>query len=197
MLDIFKFLSSKFYLLTIAFLCNFLSVHCQSNIGFQINNTIINPHDFKYVLNPGFGVCGQPGANSSKFYLVYVHTAPLNFVRRMAQRETWMRRSMFPNLRYVFMMGISVDPDVQEWLQMEQALYNDIVQEDFLDSYRNLSRKGVMAMRWVSNFCSHAEFVMKVDDDIVVNLFHITRHMHALNNVTRTKKQKTMSVSFR
>jgi hypothetical protein len=86
---------------------------------------IVNRHDFKYILNPEHQICVK---NESIFLLIYVtknkiipifdlnlkanfkvHSAPSNFKRRQALRETWAKRSMIHDLRIVFMMGYSAD----------------------------------------------------------------------------------------
>ena len=51
---------------------------------------------------------------------------------------------------------------------------------DFLDTYYNLSYKNVLGKLWVSNFCEQADFVIKTDDDVFVDLyatFFFTRHV--------------------
>ena len=60
------------------------------------------------------------------------------------------------------MLGRAAGERTQEALQQESVLYGDIVQEDFLDSYRNLTYKAIMSMRWISTYCKHATFVLKV-----------------------------------
>ena len=57
---------------------------------------------------------------------------------------------------------------------------------DFLDTYRNLSYKNVFGKLWVSNFCEQADFVVKTDDDMFVDLYatyFFTRHeyMYLIN----------------
>ena len=60
-----------------------------------------------------------------------------------------------------------------EEIQNEHLLYGDIVQGDFVDTYRNLSLKAVVGNLWVSKFCSKAEFVVKTDDDMFVDLYEV------------------------
>ncbi len=38
------------------------------------------------------------------------------------------------------------------------------------DTYLNLTLKTVMGLKWTAKFCNVAEFVMKTDDDIFVNV---------------------------
>ena len=62
---------------------------------------------------------------------------------------------------------------------------NDVVIEDFQDSYSNLTLKSTFMLKWLTARCSHARFVLKVrninnnnnnnnntqvDDDVYVNL---------------------------
>ena len=46
---------------------------------------------------------------------------------------------------------------------------NDIVIEDFQDTYLNLTLKSTFMLKWLLDQCSSAKFVMKVDDDMFVN----------------------------
>jgi hypothetical protein len=106
-------------------------------------STVVNPHEFKYLQNPGGSVCGASGG-AGVALLVYVHSTPENLLRRLSIRETWARRSMFKELRLVFMLGESRSGRVRGSVALEARYYNDIVQEDFEDSYRNLTYKGRM-----------------------------------------------------
>ncbi|RUS78933.1 hypothetical protein EGW08_013311, partial [Elysia chlorotica] len=53
-------------------------------------------------------------------------------------------------------------------------VYGDIVQENFIDSYRNLSLKSVAIVRWVSLYCPGSTFVIKADDDMYINMAYMT-----------------------
>ena len=49
-----------------------------------------------------------------------------------------------------------------------------------MDTYRNLSYKNVFGKLWVSNFCEQADFVVKTDDDMFIDLYatyFLTRHV--------------------
>ena len=137
----------------------------------------VNPHLFAYLINPS-RVC----ANSEVFLLVYVHSAPTHHRRRSVIRQTWGNRRNMANVpvRVVFLLGRPSRASVQDALHMEADLYGDLIQEDFLDSYRNLTYKAIMALKWVSLYCMHAHFVLKTDDDVFVNLFAVVRHLRVV-----------------
>ena len=140
---------------------------------------IVNPHNFSYILNPGYSVCDN--SNSSVYILVYVHSGPSNYQRRVVIRETWSTRTLFPDLRLVFMIGKTLDKNLMKAIEYENEIYQDIVQEDFIDAYKNLTYKGVMALKWISIYCPKTKYVLKVDDDIVVNTFTLINHLKFLD----------------
>ena len=45
------------------------------------------------------------------------------------------------------------DRQLQESVARENDLHHDLVQGDFLDTYRNLSYKNIMGQLWASEFC--------------------------------------------
>lgn len=71
---------------------------------------------------------------------------------------------------YMFLLGRILDKVLQVVLEIESVFYRDILQEDFMDSYNNLIFKIMMVFCWVSIFCQKVEFVMKMDDDMFVNI---------------------------
>lgn len=153
---------------------------------YRARDHIVNPHNFSYILNPAFSVCDND--NSSIYILVYVHSGPSNYQRRMVMRETWATRTLFPDLRIVFMVGQTLDKNVMKAIEYENEMYRDIVQEDFIDSYKNLTYKGVMALKWIATYCPKATYVLKVDDDIVVNTFTLINHLKFLDKHTPNRR---------
>ena len=69
--------------------------------------------------------------------------------------------------------GATTDAALQRRLEEESRRHGDLVQGDFLDTYHNLSYKAVMGNLWVAEFCSQAQFVVKTDDDMYVDLYEV------------------------
>lgn len=130
-----------------------------------------NPHDFKYLTNPGPSVCGQAGPVS---LLVLVTSGLQHGERRRAIRETWGSRQeqRQHGMRLVFLLGTSDPPPLglETSLTAEAARHGDIVREDFLDSYQNLTLKTLAGIKWASEYCGTVRFVLKTDDDMYVNI---------------------------
>ena len=49
------------------------------------------------------------------------------------------------------------------------------MQWDFLDTYQNLTIKSIMSLKWASQNCKEAAYVVKMDDDIFVNPPNLAR----------------------
>lgn len=106
--------------------------------------------------------------------LVIVHSAPAHCEIRNAIRKTWTNNSYLdPKLgtvKVLFLLGQIHNTKIQADLEHEFAEFKDILQGDFEDDYHNLSVKGVMGFKWITERCLNAKVVIKVDDDVVVNM---------------------------
>jgi hypothetical protein len=173
----------------ISFSLNISSQQATSSNPYYRHTSIVNPHDFLYILNPGYRTCH--GNQTDVYLFVYVHSDPVNYQRRTVIRETWATQTLFSHLRLVFMLGKVNDDRRMRAVAYEYELYDDIVQEDFLDSYKNLTYKGVMALKWISIYCSKTKYILKVDDDIVVNTFTLMNHLKYLDKHV-TKREQTI-----
>ncbi|XP_059139234.1 beta-1,3-galactosyltransferase 1-like [Physella acuta] len=99
-----------------------------------------------------------------------------NFKGRQAIRETWGSYANVSshNSILVFFIG-QPEPGYpkaslkQKLLLKESAKYGDILQEDYLDCYHNLSLKSVSIIKYVSTYCSMAKYILKADEDMYIN----------------------------
>ena len=108
----------------------------------RVRVTIIPPAQrFDYILEPGNETCAT---DEKLLLIVYVHSAVENRHRRESIRSTWASRSIFgKHLRVIFMLGSSPNPVIMRQVQFEFDTYRDIVQQTFIDAYRNLTYKGL------------------------------------------------------
>jgi beta-1,3-galactosyltransferase 1 len=141
-----------------------------------INDSIINSHNYTYTLNPEKRICYDQNVN----ILIYIHSSPKNFKYRQFVRETWSNRVLFPNIRTVFMMGLANDSQVNNLLVYEYNEYGDIVQKDFLDTYRNLTIKALMALKWIKDYCPNINYIVKLDEDVLMNTFALLDYVDEL-----------------
>lgn len=137
---------------------------------------IVNPHDFRYVITPNVS-CSDRDIE----LMICVVISSDNHEGRRVIRKTWgsYAGDLKNNAALVFFIGQNErkirgerlhKSDGQSKIKEESLIYGDILQEDYIDSYQNLSLKSVSILKWVSLFCSNTKFVLKVDDDMYVNI---------------------------
>ncbi|XP_046573965.1 beta-1,3-galactosyltransferase 1-like [Haliotis rubra] len=139
---------------------------------------LLNKHRFVFGLN------SRQCYNVTINVLIVVHSDPRNVEKRAVIRNTWGSVSKFRNtsVACVFMMGQrnAIQPEIVQ----ESRLFGDIVQGNFEDSYDNLTYKHVMALHWVITQCHDVRTIVKLDDDVFVNIFKVvdfsltTGHYH-------------------
>ncbi|XP_053391646.1 beta-1,3-galactosyltransferase 1-like [Mercenaria mercenaria] len=132
--------------------------------------------------------------------LVVVNSATNHYDRKQAIRKTWANDTHYAHLgtaRVLFLLGRSVNPSVQIRVEKEFKEYGDILQGDFIDGYLNLTFKGVMCYKWLTERCRNAKMILKSDDDLLVNMFVYFRKLDELLPSTNVYCEFQRSVIFR
>lgn len=123
-------------------------------------------------------------SKSIKLILVVI-TAPESQDNRMCIRKTWGFYKNRPELEIVFLIGNSVNSTMNTEVQKENQLFNDIVKINLLEDYYNLTYKTVAMLEFVISHCQGAKFLMKLDDDIFVNIPKILMFLESHRNDKR------------
>ena len=154
------------------------------NLEQQKHNMIRDPQ-FEYIIS-NKDMC-DPNTN----IFIWVHSAPNQQRKRLTLRETWANPQSFPSgykAKLGFFIGAvehknpNVTSLIQHRLEFENELYHDIIQENYVDHYHNMSYKAISAVKWITNYCPQAKLVIKTDDDTLVDLPLILHHIHHLQS---------------
>ncbi|XP_061695516.1 beta-1,3-galactosyltransferase 2 [Syngnathoides biaculeatus] len=135
-----------------------------------IHRTLLNGL-FPYIINEP-DKCQE--SQAAPFLVFIITTEALQVDARDAIRQTWANETLIRDVGVVrlFLLGKCEGEEgsrQQRILQKESLKYHDIIQQDFLDSYKNLTLKTLMGLHWVARYCSRASYVMKTDSDMFVN----------------------------
>lgn len=87
----------------------------------------------------------------------------------------------------VFLLGQTRNPRLDELLQEEANVYNDMVFGEFIDSYRNLTKKMVLGIEWAAEHCLQAKYVMKADEDSFVNVLELVQWLEEYHQTQGNK----------
>ncbi|XP_052462762.1 N-acetyllactosaminide beta-1,3-N-acetylglucosaminyltransferase 2-like isoform X1 [Carassius gibelio] len=133
-------------------------------------------------------VCSEP-----PYLLLAVKSIAPHFDRRQAIRESWGRAGIFDGERIatVFLLGTTAAtdhfPDFSDMVKHEAALYGDVLQWDYRDTFFNLTLKEVLFLEWFGSHCASAKYVFKCDDDVFVNTQHMLAYLGNFS-VSKTKE---------
>ncbi|NXL63760.1 B3GL1 acetylgalactosaminyltransferase, partial [Chordeiles acutipennis] len=121
------------------------------------------------------------------FLVILVSSRPKDAKARQAIRITWGSQSFWWGHRVLtlFLLGQDTPREANAAalsVEDESILYGDIIRQDFLDTYDNLTLKTIMAFRWVSEFCPKARFLMKTDADVFINTGNLVKFLLKLNS---------------
>lgn len=135
-----------------------------------------NPHDYNLLLNPDYDLCGN-NLNKSLLLIVFVVLPPESFHKRLVIRSSWGNTQLSSDFKVIFATGLSKNKTINQRLKFEFETYKDIIQEDFYDSYYNLTAKIIMSYKWISKYCSNAQFTLRLNDDVVVNTIPLLKFL--------------------
>lgn len=138
------------------------------------NWSLIDRKSFEFLLNTD--VCGQEPVR----LLISVTSHPGHVALRQAFRSALPASVLWSyKIRRIFLLAqidpvqLGYDHVNQSAIEEEHVLHRDIVQGDFVESYRHLSYKHVLGLKYAVHFCSQARFILKMDDDIAVDVFQL------------------------
>lgn len=125
-------------------------------------------------------------SHQNPFLVILVTSHPSDVKARQAIRVTWGEKKSWWGYEVLtfFLLGQQAEREdkmLSLSLEDENVLYGDIIRQDFLDTYNNLTLKTIMAFRWVNEFCPNAKYVMKTDTDVFINTGNLVKYLLNLN----------------
>ncbi|XP_067139658.1 beta-1,3-galactosyltransferase 1-like [Centruroides vittatus] len=154
------------------------------NISDSFNDSetkIVNAHPYKFIINH-FGLCVNNGNGLS--LLITVISAVTHFEERRVIRETWGGYARKLGAKLIFFIGHPYQENLQSDIVKEDGIHHDIIQENFFDSYLNLTIKTISILKWVSKYCYQVKLVLKIDDD---NFLNVDRLFKFVNDTVEAK----------
>nr|DBA15723.1 TPA: hypothetical protein GDO54_003195 [Pyxicephalus adspersus] len=142
------------------------------------NYTFINSHQvlYDYIINEPNKCKGNV-----PFLILLVIGERWQQEARQAIRQTWGKEDFVPGVRMLRLFflgkGLGWNDKGQRSLLEESRMFHDIIQQDYLDTYHNLSLKVIMGFNWISAHCPNASYVMKTDSDMFVNTEYLIHRL--------------------
>ena len=160
---------------------NYMAFVYEANVS-SMTDKFIHKHEYQFSLNNN-SICDK-----KIFLLFLVNTDPENRDTRDIIRETWgsVTVSRDSHIRVVFLVGERINPntmraqDLAAQLKYESKTYGDIAKGDFIDAYQNMTYKTVMGLHWMVIYCPKTSFVMKIDDDVMINIYKLVYFLQVI-----------------
>lgn len=141
----------------------------------------------------GRGKDRDKGSVLDVFLLLFVKSSPDNRKQRQVIRETWGNESFIHSelgVRIVVLFALGVHCDAREQANVQAALlqedqeHQDLIQQDFLDTFHNLTNKLLLQFHWVHEHCRWACFFMSADDDVYIHMPNLIRYLHQFQRMS-------------
>ena len=145
----------------------------EMNSFYRLRPSKVNEFKYKFIIN-GENICAE-----DTYMITLVHSWHKYGDRRKAIRETWgstasgngwPQANVTSRLRLAFVFGKHPQNNLNILIGKENEQHADIIQGDFIEDYKNMTLKSLLGLRWVSMYCPQAKFILKSDDDMMVNV---------------------------
>ena len=103
----------------------------------------------------------------------------------MAIRDSWGNLDHYNlenAIQIVFLLGKPANSTKEDSISAEAEKFDDIVQGDYLDTYRNLTLKALNGMEYRKIYCNQPKYVLAIDDDTFVNIPNMLVHLDRFAN---------------
>lgn len=152
------------------------NVH-QPDQNFRNSSRVTSYHKNDTFLLSNDNVCQQ---TENLSLIILIHSKPDHFEHRRVIRQTWGNNNITyreATYKRLFLFGAVESTELQNALEEEHQTYGDTIQGNFVDSYQNLVWNTWHGFRWVRQYCKNAKVVMKMDDDVIVNMYLLMRRV--------------------
>lgn len=101
-----------------------------------------------------------------------VHTKADHDLYRHLIRNTWGAADKLATFKAAIVFNLATSPDeaVQRANEIEASIHSDIIQSSHIENYHNMTYKHVMGLQYAATYCPSAKFIIKVDDDLEVDV---------------------------
>lgn len=139
---------------------------------------------YEYIIVPDKSLCYK----QNNFLTAMIITRVDDFQVRDKIRNTWAS-DKFSKLKKFFIVGTQAVEGLNQLIKNESDIHHDILQADFIDSYRNLTIKTMVGIRYIEENCN-TKFVLKIDDDVIANTPKLINYLS--NQLTENENQQNM-----
>jgi hypothetical protein len=81
------------------------------------------------------------------------------------------------NIKHLFLVGKGQNENIQQNLESEASEFGDVIMINSNENYTNIVHKHFALIEWSIDYCSDVSYVIKLDDDVFVNIKLLLRNI--------------------
>lgn len=137
---------------------------CSENSGKETQrlSAFLHPDRDTSIILPKEGFYAK---EERRFIATFVLSSPSKPKARQAIRDTWGVL-----MKPIFVLGHSSNAKDRPKIEREAEEFGDIILEDFIDTYDNLTLKTGFAMKHFIRHNQNSSYFFKIDDDVLLNV---------------------------
>lgn len=170
----FLYLAIFIFIANIAFLFKYFT-SLNTNKNHLLSNDVSNIYEdnladlkhFKYLISKSECIFEDP-IEVPPLFVLAVNSNPINKEMRQTIRCTWGQ--YHKGAKTYFFLGATESDQIQQDLVAEDEEFGDIIQGNFIDDKHHLAYKHIMMLKWFTENCALAEYMIKLDDDVFAHV---------------------------
>lgn len=149
--------------------------------GIFNTSRVTNEHKYNFIIKPKLEEC-DPSSQKKLFLLAIVMIGVGFEDKRQLIRSTWGNVTHAPDLKVIFAVALSRDNATNHRVKLEAEKYNDILQEDFIDDYFNITIKVIGAFKYFTENNCRVDRLMRINDDVVIQRGRLIQFLKNINH---------------
>ncbi|XP_071540389.1 lactosylceramide 1,3-N-acetyl-beta-D-glucosaminyltransferase-like [Panulirus ornatus] len=152
---------------------------------------------FSDVYRPQFLVENHGLCSSESKVFVFINTRVNNSVARRAIRENYLKDFVDYGIPYGFLISSPEGKLAMQAITEENDKFKDLIVLDSKEMYDHLTLKTAHLLHWASHNCPDASYIVKLDDDVYVNVARLLQVLDTPRDHTILGKVCTNCVPLR
>ncbi|ODN04429.1 Beta-1,3-galactosyltransferase 1 [Orchesella cincta] len=168
-------------------------------LGSKNVEDLVKPYNDTLILN-GLKFLGTTAGKEQRknaFVVIVVTSLPGSEQRRSIIRETWGNKAFEQyGATVVFFVGRPQSLETLAKLHEEVRRYQDLIVDDFTESYYALAIKTLRVMKYFQLHHPKSKFLVKTDDDVFVNVQNLVHYSYSVNKEMESRLRNQTSTSY-
>lgn len=165
--------------------------------NYKIYKNYVKHAMFSDVYQPQFLIENRRLCDRRSKIFVFINTRVNNTRARQAIRESYLKDLLENNIPYGFLLSNPEDRRAMRSINDENDKFKDLIVLESKETYYHLTLKTAHLLQWAAHNCPASAYIVKMDDDVYVNVARLLQVLDGPRNHTVLGKVCTNCVPVR